>query len=111
MIKHIEKHARKQKKTSWKDFVPEALRRAGAQQLETLNTIKISSDALLQNYRYLAEASHKTIFPTLKSNAYGHGLEQVVSILMAESPEYYFVDSYYEALRIREVDPAARVLV
>lgn len=26
MIKHIDKHARKQKKGSWKDYLPEALR-------------------------------------------------------------------------------------
>ena len=82
MIKHIEKHARKLKKTSWKDYVPEVLRRVWAQELQTLNTIRIDSEQILQNYRYLSEASHKTLFPVLKSNAYGHGLEQIVSILM-----------------------------
>lgn len=111
MIKHIEKHAKRQLKTSWKDFIPEALKRIWVAQLEALNTIELNSEILLQNYRYLADASHKTLFPSLKGNAYGHGIEQVTSILMWESPKYYYVDSYYEALRIREVDEQARVLI
>lgn len=111
MIKHIDKHARKQKRDSWKDYLPEALRKMWARELNTLNTIQIDSEQLLRNYRYLKDASHKSIFPTLKSNAYGHGIEQITSILKNEEPEYYFVDSYYEWLRIREIDTSARILI
>lgn len=43
------------------------------------------------------------IWPVLKSNAYGHGIEQIVSILNKEKFKYFVVDSYFEAVRIREI--------
>ncbi|MBU0627386.1 alanine racemase [Patescibacteria group bacterium] len=36
------------------------------------------------------------MFPVLKSNAYGHGLEQVAKILNKTCAEYLVVDSYPE---------------
>jgi alanine racemase len=43
------------------------------------------------------------IAPVLKSNGYGHGLEEMVSILDKESIDFYCVDSLFEASRIRKL--------
>lgn len=47
-----------------------------------LNTIYISKDRLLANYKTLAHFKKEvSIAPVLKSNAYGHGLKEVGKIL------------------------------
>ncbi len=66
-------------------------------QIPSLNTIQISRDALLSNLSYLQSLKpwHE-IFPVLKSNAYGHGLKQVSSILKNTNLSYICVDSFPE---------------
>ncbi len=65
---------------------------------DTLNYIEIKASNLLANYEYLKkQQAGAEIFPVLKSNAYGHGLKEVSSILNSSSAKMVAVDSYPEA--------------
>lgn len=80
--------------------------------IETLNVIRVSSSAILANFDYLKSLQPEIdIFPVLKSNAYGHGIEQVAMILRKRKLHYIVVDSYYEALRVHEVNPTKILLI
>lgn len=80
--------------------------------LRVLNEINILEWAILSNFDYLASLSAGVdIFPVLKSNAYGHGIEQIATILKKRKTTYLVVDSYYEALRIHAVNPAKILLI
>jgi len=71
--------------------------------INTLNRVEVISENILHNFDYFQkENTQAKIFPVLKSNAYGHGLKQVIKILESRGVEYYVVDSYYEALQIKE---------
>ncbi len=66
-------------------------------QLSTLNTIEIDKHAILQNLAFLQSLKiNKTIFPVLKSNAYGHGLKEMSIILKGTNVPYICVDSFPE---------------
>ncbi len=68
------------------------------------NNIYISKSALLHNYDLLGKLSPgDLVIPVLKSNAYGHGIKQVATILKSRKPPYVAVDGYYEGLRVHEV--------
>lgn len=63
----------------------------------SLNTIHLDKTALLHNLSYLQSLhATDTIFPVLKSNAYGHGLKEVSSILKNTTVPYICVDSFPE---------------
>lgn len=71
---------------------------------DTLNKIEISRSAILHNFDLLKNLHRDfDVFPVLKSNAYGHGLEQVAEILKERTFPYIAVDGYFEALKIRTV--------
>lgn len=72
-------------------------------QYETHNRIEISAGALLHNLQLFHRLTDRLVIPVLKSNAYGHGIEQVAQALSKTTLPYVAVDSYYEALRIRTV--------
>lgn len=64
---------------------------------ETLNLITIKQDAILHNLSTLQSKKWEDgIFPVLKSNAYGHGLQQISSILRKTQVPYICVDSFPE---------------
>lgn len=69
-----------------------------------MNVIVLSRSALLSNYRVL-QSLHPgdEIFPVLKSNAYGHGIKEIASILKEVSPAYICVDSFPEYQIVRDV--------
>jgi len=67
----------------------------------THNLIEVSRLAILHNLDLFARLSEKQIMPVLKGNAYGHGIEQVVTALKSRSFPYIAVDGYFEALRVR----------
>lgn len=78
----------------------------------TLNLIEIDREKILANYdRFQRENPNCEIWPVLKSNAYGHGLELVTEILKARKPSYLIVDSYFEALKIRKINPGQKILI
>jgi alanine racemase len=75
-----------------------------AKKLDTLNRVEIHSEIIRNNIRVLQKAAHnKTMFPVLKSNAYGHGLPQIVEIIKQFDFPSIAVDSYSEALEIWKV--------
>jgi alanine racemase len=71
-------------------------------EFDTLNRIEVSRSAILHNFDHF-KTDGRDIIPVLKSNAYGHGIEQVAEILRARKFPYIAVDGYFEALRIRSV--------
>lgn len=69
----------------------------------TLNSITIDSSALLSNLSFLQSLhASNTVFPTLKSNAYGHGLKEVSTILKNTNVPYICVDSFPEYQIVRD---------
>ena len=71
---------------------------------EVYNNIYISSLAILSNFDlFLKLSPGGFVIPVLKSNAYGHGLEQVATILKERNFPYIAVDGYFESLRIHEI--------
>jgi alanine racemase len=69
-----------------------------------MNVIALSRSALLSNY-HLLQTLHPgdALFPVLKSNAYGHGIKEIASILKEVSPAYICVDSFPEYQVVRDV--------
>ncbi len=65
---------------------------------ETLNKIEIKSSNIRANYEILKNAQPlATIFPVLKSNAYGHGLKEMCEILNKTDAPMIAIDSFPEA--------------
>ena len=66
-----------------------------------MNRILVDKSKILYNFEYLQSLRPKdTIFPVLKSNAYGHGLVEMTKILKYVNTPYLVVDSlpeYYQA--------------
>lgn len=86
--------------------------RGFSQKIQTLNHIYISKEAILNNFDVIQSLNPwKSIFPVLKSNAYWHGITQVASILKERKLDYIVVDSYYEALKVWEVNPVKILLI
>lgn len=67
------------------------------------NRIEVSRSALLHNFDLFGRLSGKAVIPVLKGNAYGHGIEHVVTALAERNMPYIAVDGYFEALQVREV--------
>lgn len=69
-----------------------------------LNWIELSRSALAQNVKALSKLARRRILaPSVKANAYGHGLPQVVSMLIPHKQvEYMSVHSLEEAITCRE---------
>lgn len=92
-------------------FVSQQIRRY-EQQYDTYNNILISRSAILNNFDYLQNlGADLQVIPVLKANAYGHGIEEVASILSLRSFPYLAVDGYFEALRIRAVSKQAVLIM
>lgn len=77
-----------------------------------LNRVELFSKNLLNNYSILEEKSKgKIIFPVIKANAYGHGIEEIAIILSKKKPKYFIVDSYYEALKVKSVSKVPVLII
>jgi alanine racemase len=62
-----------------------------------MNVISIDKKTIFRNYDILHKLHpHDAIFPILKSNAYGHGLKQMVKILRKTDAPFFAVDSFPE---------------
>lgn len=71
---------------------------------DVLNKIEISEKNLLSNYDFFKKVvGNNQVWPVLKANAYGHGIKQVVEILLKRDFEYFVVDGYQEVLEIRKI--------
>ncbi len=80
------------------------------QDFQPLNRIVLSQAALDNNVRVLREAAGE-IFPVIKANAYGHGIQQIATMLQKHELPYLVVASYYEALDVKKVSAHQEVLV
>jgi alanine racemase len=81
-------------------------------QYEPLVEVRISKARLIDNYRSLKQlAPVGGLAPVLKSNAYGHGLVSVATILDKEKPPFFVVDSYFEALTLRNEGIKSPILI
>lgn len=68
-----------------------------------MNVVWLRKKVLLQNLEYLQSIQpHSALFPVLKSNAYGHGLKQIVKILSRVELSYVAVDSYPEYVIVKK---------
>ncbi len=80
--------------------------------IQTLNRIEISEKNILHNFDYFQKNNYPSeIWPVLKSNAYGHGFQLIARILKKRKFSYLVVDSYFEALKIREVSRQPVLLI
>lgn len=71
--------------------------------LKSLNCIEIDDVQLLRNLSYLESLRPwHAIFPVLKSNAYGHGINLVSKILSKTQVPYICVDSFPEYQIVRD---------
>lgn len=76
------------------------------------NEITISRSAILHNFDFFSSLTNSgQVIPVLKSNAYGHGIAEVVEILKDREPPYIAVDGYYEGLVVRDASRKQAVLV
>lgn len=79
---------------------------------ENLVEVRISSSAIRHNLDTFRAAYPKLDFvPVLKANAYGHGLAEVAKILDSEQVPFLAVDSYFEALVLRNEGVRSRILI
>jgi len=71
--------------------------------LDSLNTIQIHRANILHNLEVLQNLQPESaIFPVLKSNAYGHGLKEVATILKSIDLPYICVDSVPEYYLVKK---------
>ncbi len=74
--------------------------------------IEINKSALLHNFEIFSKIlGHRHVAPVLKSNAYGHGIETVYSILADKQPAFICVNYLYEGKLLRSLGYQARILV
>lgn len=74
--------------------------------------VKIMEQNLLHNFLEFQKAVPTlSLAPVLKSNAYGHGLKEVSSILRKVKCSFLVVDSLYEALELKKYGNNHQVLV
>lgn len=81
----------------FKHLMLQKLKKIFKPDLRPLNSIKISKSKILHNLDLIQQRqSAQAIFPVLKSNAYGHGILQILEILRGQSIPYLAVDSFPE---------------
>lgn len=65
--------------------------------LYPMNIVHVHKKNILRNMEYLQSLQPNSfLFPVLKSNAYGHGIKQMMKILSKIEVPYVVVDSYPE---------------
>lgn len=80
------------------------LKRIFRPNIQPMNIITINAKNILHNLHYLQSLNKEVeVFPVLKSNAYGHGLEQITKILNKTDVPYLAVDSFPEYSLINKI--------
>jgi len=79
----------------------------------SLVEVRIFGDRIRSNYEAFQRMlpSGVRVAPVLKSNAYGHGLLQVARCLRESNVPFLAVDSYYEALTLRNEGVQAPLVI
>jgi alanine racemase len=71
--------------------------------LYPMNIVYVHRKNILRNIQYLQSLQpNSNLFPVLKSNAYGHGIKQMIKILSKVDVPYVVVDSYPEYQIVRK---------
>ncbi len=79
---------------------------------EPLVTVRVFGGRILHNVGEFRKLNPGIgIAPVLKSNAYGHGLVQVAKILASEDIPFLCVDSYFEAMILRNEGIRTPILI
>ncbi len=79
---------------------------------DALVEVVVFRDWLFHNLESLRKiAGQNRIAPVLKSNAYGHGLIEVAEILDNQGVPFFVVDSYHEAMVLRNAAIKTNILV
>lgn len=79
---------------------------------QPLNAIYISKDNLVRNYQYIKSLNPSLeLFPVLKSNAYGHGILEIGSIVDRFNCKYICVDSIFEAYQLLKAKVKTPILI
>lgn len=79
---------------------------------QPLIEIRVFKNSLLHNLReYQRNYPNVEIAPVLKSNAYGHGLVTIAEILDDQNLPFFMVDSFYEALTLRQAGIRTKILI
>lgn len=95
------------------------LRARGSTPAHSLLTVELSRAALIHNFNTIQQVTGWHISPVLKSNAYGHGLVEIGSMLeqaqnagtLTDTIPFISVDSYFEALTLRKAGIRLPILV
>src|SRR6478752_6059248 len=74
-------------------------------------TLTIDLDALVSNWRLLGERAGTEAGAVVKADAYGLGIEPVVTALAKASCNSFFVAHLSEGIRARKVAPEAAIYV
>ncbi|MCE9597609.1 MAG: alanine racemase [Spirochaetia bacterium] len=72
--------------------------------------LEISASALKENLQSFQRATGGPVMAVVKSNAYGHGIEQTVGALRGFA-DWFGVNSIEEAVRVRQIDAETPLLV
>ena len=84
-----------------KIWLKKLVKKLTQEETNPLITITISKHYLLHNLeQFKGIKPENSIAPVLKSNAYGHGLIEIASIL-EDKADFFVIDSYFEALALR----------
>ena len=76
-----------------------------------LQRLTISSSALYHNLNFFRKlAPHSLFLAVVKSNAYGHGLKEMVELLSGKV-DWFGVNTLEEALQVRRIDSKTPLLV
>ena len=62
----------------------------------------ISKSALINNIEFYLKNTKKNIIAVIKNNAYGHGVENIISILEMQKIKMYAVSNLDEAINVRK---------
>jgi len=73
------------------------------EKFKAFNLITIDANRLRNNLDILHKNADTEIIPVLKSNAYGHGIREIASVLEKLKVEMVAVDGYYEARQIYKI--------
>lgn len=79
---------------------------------EPLVNVRLSKKNLLHNlHTYQTAYPALRIAPVLKSNAYGHGLAEIASLLDTEHVAFFVLDSLHEALQLQKIGIRSPLLI
>ncbi|MGL5702062.1 MAG: alanine racemase [Cetobacterium sp.] len=74
--------------------------------------VKIDKNNIIHNFNYIKDSTKKEIISVVKANAYGHGLKEVVPILVEGGCKYFAVARKSEALELLSLNlPDIKILI